>query len=639
MNPKLLVERLNYYTQKYDEGQPEITDQEWDELYWQLVELEQITGIIYPDSPTQKISYQVVSALPKVEHNHPMLSLNKTKNIDEIQKFCGQTPCVAMLKMDGLTCSLKYEKGQLVSAETRGNGLIGEDITHNAQIVSSIPKQIPYQGTMIIDGEIICDYDSFKQFANEYANPRNFAAGSIRLLDSNACAARHLTFVAWDLINGQFNTLTDKLQFLATQGFVIVPYDGVKLNKLDTQIEELRKLASKLQYPIDGLVFKKDNVVEYEAMGRTEHHFSGGLALKFYDETYETTLLDIEYTMGRTSVLTPVAIFEEIDTGDSRVNRASLHNLSIMETTLGSIPYTGQPIKVAKMNMIIPQIVEADINDEPKEKEIKKPTKCPYCGSPLQATSSDSGTRVLSCTNANCTGLLINRLDHFVGKKGLDIRGLSTATLGKLYEYGWVNTLSDIFHLDQYVNEWVQKPGFGMKSVTSILHAITECRTTELWTFISAIGIPLIGSTYAKTLAKKFETWSKFREAVDAHYKFHELEGFGAELTHVLWYFDYAEADAVAAELNIVNALTSSSVGDILKGLNFVITGSLQQFKNRDELKSKIEANGGKVAGAVSKNTSYLINNDFNSTSSKNATAKKFGIEIISEQEFLQKFF
>lgn len=364
------IKKLNGWTRLYDLGTPAVTDMEWDSLYFDVQEFENRTGIIFNDSPTTKISYEVKNELTKVKHGHPMLSLAKTKSIDEVKKFIGSKHCIAMAKMDGLTCSLKYENGVLVSAETRGNGEIGEDITHNALVIPSIPKHIPDKDRpYVIDGEIICDYISFDYFKNEYKNPRNFAAGSIRLLDSKECASRRLMFVAWDCITGNPAdvTLDAKLDRLYDFGFNIVPYFAIKtdsnFNDLEGGIEgvikNIKVQAQNANYPIDGVVFKYNNCDEYDAAGRTDHHFRGGLAYKFYDEEYKTNLLDIEWSMGRTEILTPVAIFEPINIDGSTVERCSLFNLSVLKEKLGK-PYVGQKIWICKRNMIIPYIERAE---------------------------------------------------------------------------------------------------------------------------------------------------------------------------------------------------------------------------------------------------------------------------------------
>ncbi len=649
---RFLVRYLNECTKAYDEGNPKITDEEWDNKYFELQELEKETGLILSNSPTQSISYEVVNTLSKVEHNHKMLSLEKTKSPDEVSSFIGSKNFLAMCKMDGLTCSLTYRNGELVSAETRGNGLIGEDILHNAKTLPSIPLKIPYTNELTIDGEIICTYTDFNKFSNEYKNPRNFAAGSIRLLDSKECATRKLTFVAWDIITPMYfddgieYRFDQKLNYLIPFGFTVVPYiaqNGNFVSNYETLIEEIQTTAKSKGYPIDGVVFKFNDCAYSRSLGETTHHFKNALAYKFYDETYPTYLLDIEWTMGRTGVLTPVAVFEPIDIDGSTVERASLHNIKIMEELLGD-PFEGQKIEVFKANMIIPQIYSAEKMSEdflhyPEVPFIDIPEVCPVCGGQvIQRINVDS--TFLVCTNPSCEGKLINRLDHFCGKKGLDMKGISKATLEKLIDWGWVEDFTSIFELSTHKDEWIKKPGFGVKSVEKALSAINTGANCELYQFIAALGIPLIGSTASKELTKRFKTWEEFIEAVESGFAFYTLPNFGSEMHNSIINFNYAEARLLADHyINFnVSEVTSTPNGESLIGKTFVITGKLTHFKNRDEIKARIESLGGKVTGSVSKNTHYLINNDINSTSSKNMTAKSFGIPILSESEFIQTF-
>ena len=638
-----LIECLNNHTYLYDKGCPIISDEEWDKMYFELDKLEKEYSIYFNDSPTQSISYEVVNSLEKVAHNHDMLSLEKTKALNEIKDFLGNVPYLAMCKMDGLTCSLKYENGYLVSAETRGNGKVGENILHNAKVIPSIPKQIPYIGTLVIDGEIICTKEDFKGFENEYANPRNFASGSIRLLDSNECSKRKLRFVAWDVIEGLEDSdfLTDKFVTLSDFGFTIVPY--YVYNDCEEEINKLTLEAEKLYYPIDGIVFKFDDVEYGRSLGQTSHHFKNALAFKFADDTVKSNLTGIDWTMGRTGVLTPVAEFNEIELEGSAVCRASLHNLSVLWDTLGEKPYFGQEVEVMKSNMIIPQIKSAvqyeDLDDTIKVEFFEIPSVCPICGEPtIQRTNLIS--TFLVCENPSCEGKLINRLDHFCGKKGLDIKGLSKATLEKLINWGWVSSYKDLFELKNHRAEWVKKPGFGAKSVDNILNAIESGRECELPAFIASLGIPLIGSTASKEIVKVFPDWNSFITAVETNYHFWDIPNFGFEMHSAITRFDYTEAKELYDNYLAVNTAQpqSSEVDSALNGLSLVITGKLNHFKNRDELKALIEARGGKVAGSISGKTSYLINNDVNSSSSKNVSAKKLGVPIISEDAFIEMF-
>ena len=645
MNPvdemRDLIEKLNHYTKLYDEGKSPISDKEWDDMYFHLKKLEEETGISLGNSPTIHIDYQVVNQLKKVKHNHPMLSLDKTKSEDEVVEFLADHDGIAMAKMDGLTCSLCYEDGLLISAETRGNGEIGEDILQNIVRVKGVPIEIPFKDKLVVDGEVICTYEDFKDFSSTYKNPRNFASGSIRLLDSRASSQRRLTFVAWDCITGldEYKNLSQKIIHLDSLGFIIVPFLVLPINnsdKINHAISLIKGMAKDFSYPIDGIVFKYNNCEYYQSLGATEHHFRGGLAFKFYDEEYETNLKDIEWSMGKTGILTPVAIYDDVDTDDSIINRASLHNLNIMNQLLGK-PYKGQKIWVCKQNEIIPQVVRSERLDIVLT-YIDIPAKCPVCGSDTYVKDD-----FLYCSNPNCDGKFINQLVHFCGKKGLDIKGLSEATLQKLVDWGWINNYQELFSLSNFRDEWIKKPGFGQKSVDKLLSTIEEVRYCELWQFISALSIPLIGSTYAKEIAKKCKDWFSFREYIEKNYDFTDWDRFGYEMNDSLHRFNYSQADDLAYKiLDIHNSLWIDPQGTTptikfseVNGKTFVITGAVHQFQNRDEVKTVIETHGGKVTTSVSKNTDYLINNDINSTSSKNIKAKQLGIPIITEEQLI----
>lgn len=638
-----LIEKLNYYTKKYDEGHPEISDQEWDDMYFKLVSLEGYSGIYNENSPTQKISYQAVNELNKVEHNHKMLSLDKTKDTDVVKSFIGEKDYLAMLKMDGLTCSLKYIGGKLVSAETRGNGLVGEDILHNALVVKSIPNKINYTEELIIDGEIICKYDDFKEFENEYANPRNFASGSIRLLDAAECEKRNLTFVAWEVIKGfedfDFKYLRQKINYLTLLGFTVV--DNCITKNIEEDIEMLKYFAQQHNYPIDGVVFKFDDIEYGKSLGETGHHFKNAIAYKFYDEEYETALLDIEWTMGRTGILTPVALLNPIDIEGTEVSRASLHNISIMEELLKFMPFKGQKVYVYKANMIIPQISRSEelfIDTIVDNFEyIHIPETCPVCGGNTVIVKENE-SKVLMCDNPQCEGKLINRIEHFFGKKGLDAKGISKATIEKLIDWGWVESITDVFKLNEHASEWKNKAGFGELSVNKILNVIETCKTTGFESIIAAIGIPLVGRSVARDLGKVFHGYEEFRSAIKSGFDFRTLGGFGPELHRAISNFDYEELDNIVENYLIIEKNNDIISVEKLKELTFCVTGKVHIWKNRDELSSFIESLGGKVTGSVTKNTNYLINNDVNSTSAKNNKAKELGVQIISEEEFKKIF-
>lgn len=633
---KELVEKLNYYTKLYDEGRPEISDKKWDDMYFELQKIERESGIYLEDSPTQRINFQVVNKLNKVEHNHPMLSLDKTKDINEIQKFIYYNDYIAMAKMDGLTCSLKYVNGKLVSAETRGNGFIGEDILHNALQVKNIPKRIDFKDELIVDGEIICTYENFKEFESEYKNPRNFASGSIRLLDSKESSMRRLSFIAWDCISGleEVEKLSTKLLKLNVLGFTVVPFMAGEYS-IDDTISTIQSIAQEAGYPIDGIVYKYDIISEYEAAGKTDHHFKGGLAYKFYDEEYETILRDVEWTMGRTGVLTPVALLEPINIDGSEVSRASLHNISIMDE-LG-IRYQDTKVMVYKANMIIPQISKALPYEGEIASLINIPAVCPICGEPT-IIKGENGVRVLYCSNPNCEGKLINRLDHFFGKNGLDAKGLSKATFEKLIDWGWIENIKDVFKLKEHKKEWEKMQGFGEKSVEKILQAIEDCKSCSLDAIISAAGIPLIGKTVGKDLSKRFGSYSEFRKAVESGFDFTSFGGYGWEMHKAISDFDYSELDYIVDNYLQIKENIKEDNELKLKNLTFCVTGKVHIWKNRDSLSAFIESLGGKVTGSVSKNTNYLINNDINSTSAKNKKAQELGIPILSEEDFKKIF-
>ena len=633
------IEKLNTWTKLYDEATPAVSDKEWDDLYFLIQAYEEDhPEDISENSPTQKIIYQVVDKLNKVEHNHPMLSLDKTKELKVIDSFVKGHDWIIMAKMDGLTCSLRYLNGRLVSAETRGDGLIGEDVTHNAMVIPSIPKIIDYKDELVVDGEIICTYKDFESFSKEYKNPRNFASGSIRLLDSKECRKRHLTFVAWDVIKGgKYKYLSNNLSELVTYGFTTVPMfisDEKDGDGLEDYINSIKKMSEIFSYPIDGVVFKYDVIEEYESAGRTDHHFKGGLAYKFYNETYETEVKDIEWTMGRTGQITPVLIYNDIDIDGTICDRASLHNISIMTQLMGDA-YPGQRVFIYKANQIIPQVKSAQQNNPNKIPLIQIPKVCPYCGGPTEIRENNE-SKILYCSNPNCSGKLINKLDHFCGKKGLDIKGISKATLEKLIDWEWVSCFRDIYRLQEHKKEWITKEGFGEKSVQNILDSIEKSRVNELWRIIAAAGIPNIGSTAAKQLANYFKTYAKFRSAIEDDFDFTELSDFGEVMANNLLDFDYTEIDDAVFYAISYNPIEEKQ--NQLEGIVFCVTGKLHNFKNRTELKNLIESLGGKVTDSVSSKTNYLINNDIDSTSSKNKTAKSLNIPIITEEEFASRF-
>lgn len=633
---KMQIAQLNMWTKAYDEGHPIVSDKKWDEAYFRLADLENKANIHLPNSPTQKVVYEVQTELKKVTHNHPMLSADKTKDWDKFVQYFGNKDVIGMLKLDGLTLSLRYIDGHLVSAETRGDGEIGEDVTMNATTIASIPKYIDYTDELIIDGEIICRYCDFAAFSDEYDNPRNFAVGSIRLLDPNKCKRRKLTFVAWHVVKGLTNNIVDNFNQLIKLGFTVTPWTS----SFDWDAKEyLIDCAKELSYPIDGLIGRFMDREYGDSLGATSHHSKAIYAFKFYDETVQARLNTIKWQVGRSGVLTPIACFDPIEIEGTTVERASLHNYSVMREILGPCAYVGEPLQIYKANKIIPQILPVDdewrydygyvvshcgvsANDEPEF--------CPCCEKPVYRRVSDSGVENYYCENPQCEGRLVERLEHFCSRKGLDIRGLSEQTLEKLVDWKWVASIKDLYNLSSRQGEWKNKLGFGEKSVDNILVAIENSKHTTLEKFISAIGIPLIGERVSKILAEKCENWETFRNLIEKDsFSFEEWDGFGYEMNRELKHFNYDEADELAKMFTFT--VVEKAGNDVLKGKTFVITGKLS--RKRDEIKAEIESLGGKVGSSISAKTDYLIANQPENTTKYNTALAK-GIPIITEEEY-----
>ncbi len=628
---KELTELLNKAADAYyNTGNTIMEDREYDSLLEELRSLEQETEFVMMASPTHKVGYEVKSELQKVTHNHPMLSLAKTKDWNEFIRYFGSKDVIGMLKMDGLTCSLRYINGELVSAETRGNGEVGEDILHNIKTVKTVPHKIPYKDELIVDGEIICTYQDFESFSTEYKNPRNFASGSIRLLDSNECAKRPLTFVAWNVIKGfdDENSFLQKLELIKRRGFTVVPWTS----SFDWDAKEfLVNKAKKLGYPIDGLVGRFDDVKYGESLGTTSHHSNAAYAFKFNDELTETTLRDVEWTLGRTATLTPTAIFDPVEIEGTEVSRASLHNVSIMKS-LGLTKNC--TIRVFKANQIIPQV---DSADKDGNTAIEIPTKCPVCNG-ATAIKQDNESEVLVCTNTDCAGKKLAQFTHFVSRKAMNIDGLSEKTLELLISHGFLHNYKGIYHLKDHRDKLILLDGLGEKSVDKLLDSIEKSRVVTLDRFITALGIPNIGSSAAKAISKQFSgDHYDFVQALSNGYDFSQIDDFG-EITnkslHDWWNSKDPMVELLPMEMNFIVEKTSSTTN--LNGKSFCITGSLTHYANRDALVKAIEDNGGKYVSGVSKKTDYLINNDTTSTSGKNKKAMELNIPILSEQDFLK---
>lgn len=656
---KLLVDKLNKYRDLYyNENTSKILDEEYDKLFDELKELENETGIIYSNSPTQSVGYEVKSKLKKVKHNHPMLSLDKTKDINDLIAFFGDKPGILMHKLDGLTVSLRYIDGELVSAETRGNGEIGEDITHNAKVFSNIPLYIDYKDELIVDGEAIIDYDTLEKINStlpdnkEYKNPRNLVSGSVRQLDSSIAAKRNIKFIAWKLIKGyDSNSFVKRLDWLSELGFEVVCYsllnnriydDSISYIHNVNVIEDLKMLAEKKDYPIDGLVASYDDIAYGESLGATGHHIRSQLAFKFYDETAETKILNVDWTMGKSGSLTPTAIFAPVELDGTIVERASLHNVNIFKSLN---LYCGDTVLVYKANQIIPQILENLDKFTTNKSELARfysPHICPCCGSPT-FIRKDNDSEVLYCSNDNCRGKLLGKLTHFVSKNAMNIDGLSESTLEKFINLGYLNSFIDIYKLNEHYNEIIKLEGFGKRSADKLMTAIENSKHTTLSRFLYALCIPLIGRSASKTISKYFNgDFEKFYETCCLPtFNFEQLEDFGYQMALSINNYIHDNAAYIRTLASIMTfeiPQISNSLSIDLTGKTFVITGSLNKFANREEAKEKIESLGGKVAGSVSKRTDYLINNDINSTSGKNKKAKELGVPIITEEELINMF-
>lgn len=627
---KELTELLNKASDSYyNTGDTIMEDHEFDTFLEELCSLEQETGFVMATSPTHKVGYEVKSELQKVTHNHPMLSLAKTKDWNEFIIYFGSKDVIGMLKMDGLTCSLRYVNGELVSAETRGNGEIGEDIFHNIKTVKTVPQKIPYKDELIVDGEIICTYEDFEPFSTEYKNPRNFASGSIRLLDSNECAKRPLTFVAWNVIKGfdNENSFLRKLVLIDELGFTVVPWTS----SFDWDAKEfLVNKAKKLGYPIDGLVGRFGDIKYGESLGATSHHSNAAYAFKFGDETYETVLRDVEWNTTRTGIIAPVAVFDEVDLDGALTTRATLHNLSIIEQLELGI---GDTITVYRSNMVIPKIDD----NLTRSNTLKIPTVCPCCGHPTEVKYTDN-SKVLMCTNPDCPAKKLARFTHFVSRKCMNIDGLSERTLELLISNNLIKNFRDIYHLKEHVGKLCTLDGMGKKSVENLLNSIEKSRDVKLENFIAALGIPNIGLSAAKAISKKFNGshYDFVIALANDNYDFSQIDDFG-EITnkslHDWWHSKDPMVELLPMEVNFIVENTGSNAS--LDGKSFCITGGLTHYTNRDALVKTIEDNGGKYVSSVSKKTDYLINNDKTSTSGKNKKAMDLNIPIISEEDFI----
>lgn len=636
---KKLIRLLNEASMAYYQQDKEImSDFEYDRLYDKLVKLEEQTGIVLSNSPTQRVGYQVLSSLKKVQHESKMLSLDKTKEIGALESFLGNNAGVLSYKMDGLTVVLTYREGKLVQAVTRGNGEIGEDITHNAKLFKNIPLKIAYTDNLIVRGEAVISFKDFQAIneemepENKFKNPRNLCSGAVRQLNSEISAKRNVNFIAFSLVGGgnNSNSKLERLKWLEGLGFQIVESVPVTNETIAAAVIKFQKKIPNNVYATDGLVLTFDDIAYSEGLGATAKFPRDSIAFKWQDEVAETTLLNIEWNTSRTGLINPVAVFEPVELEGTTVNRASLHNLSIVENFKLGI---GDKITVYKANMIIPQLAD----NLTQSNTFVVPKVCNVCNTPTVVTSLRDG-KALKCPNPNCKAQLVFSLSHFASRDAMNIEGFSEATVEKFVEMGFINDYADIYYLDRFRSEIISMEGFGEKSYNNLIDAIENSKQVELPNFIYSLGINNVGLSNARLLCKRFDyDLNKIMSATLE--QLNEIDGFGeVRAKSVYDYFNKEEnIDILNKILNMLRfkTINNQESDKKLEGKTFVITGDVYVYKNRKELQQHIEQLGGKATGSVSAKTDYLINNDVNSSSSKNKKAKELGVPIISEQEFI----
>ncbi len=627
----------------YNKNEELMSNYEYDALYDELVSLEKELNVTLPNSPTASVGYEAVSELVKVTHEYPMLSLDKTKEVEELVSWLGDREGVLSWKLDGLTTVLIYEGGILKQAVTRGNGQVGEDITHNARVFCNVPKNIEYKGKLTIRGESIIKYSDFNRINEEiadaeakYKNPRNLCSGTVRQLNSAICAKRNVHFIAFNLVDaGELNkldTFSKRFEWLSEQGFTVVEYHKVTKDTIMDTVEKFSANVIENDFPSDGLVLSFEDIAYGKSLGTTSKFPRDSIAFKWRDEVSETTFNEIFWSASRTGLINPVAVFEPVEIEGTTVSRASLHNVSILESyELGK----GDRITVFKANMIIPQLAD----NLTRSNTLKLPTHCPVCGGKA-VVKEENGVKVLMCDNQACPAKQIKQFAHFVSRDAMNIDGLSEATLEKFIQNGFISKLPDLFHLSDYEEEITALEGFGKKSYNKLIKAVDESRNVYLANFIYSLGIANIGLSNAKLLCRHYDYDLEKLSNADTD-ELIEIDGIGDLIAKAFVdYFNDEDKKQVVDELlNEVSFIQE----DILSkeemsfaGKTFVVTGSLNIYENRNAIKSEIERLGGKVSGSVSSKTDYLINNDINSNSAKNKKAKELGIPIITEKEYVK---
>ena len=639
---KELVKILNKAAKAYYQEDREIMDnREYDSLYDQLEKLEKETGITLADSPTVNVGYEAVDFLPKETHESPMLSLDKTKDRETLREFIGNHKTLLSWKMDGLTIVLTYENGELQKAVTRGNGTVGEVITNNARVFRNIPLKISYQGRLILRGEAVITYPDFERINNSiedadarYKNPRNLCSGSVRQLNNQITAERNVRFYAFSLVSASnvdmHNSREYQMEWLKDQGFEVVEYRIVTADTLDEAMDYFADAVEKNIFPSDGLVALYDDIAYGESLGSTTKFPRNAFAFKWADEIRETTLRSIEWSPSRTGLINPIAVFDPVELEGTTVSRASVHNVSILkELELG----IGDTLQVYKANMIIPQIAE----NLTRSRNLQIPDTCPACGSEAKIIKENE-VEALYCTNPDCAAKKIKAFTLFVSRDAMNIDGLSEATLEKFIARGFIHTFGDIFEISRYKNEIMEMEGFGQKSFDNLMESLENARKTTLAKVIYSLGIANIGLANAKVICRHFNNSLDAIRKADLE-EISAIDGIGPVIARNLVNYFHEEEnnqklDYLMQHLHIQQEEIKSQ--QIFAGMNFVITGSLNHFSNRNEAKNLIESLGGKVTGSVTGKTTYLINNDTASNSSKNKKARELGIPILSEEEFLK---
>ena len=638
-----LVELLNRARRAYEQDDTEImSNYEYDQLYDELLGLEKELNTTLASSPTVNVGYEVLSELPKERHESPMLSLDKTKEVGRLKEFLGDQKAVISWKLDGLTIVLTYRGGTLAKAVTRGNGEVGEVVTNNARVFQNLPLNIPYQGELVLRGEAVISYKDFEKINEEigdadakYKNPRNLCSGSVRQLNNEITAKRRVRFYAFTLVSAEGidfrNSRQYQMQWLREQGFDVVENHLVTGGTIDEEVAWFARHIEKNELPSDGLVLVYDDIAYGQSLGATAKFPRDSFAFKWADEIRETTLREIEWSPSRTGLINPVAVFEPVELEGTTVSRASVHNISIMEELeLG----VGDRITVYKANMIIPQIAENLTRSGVKD----IPEVCPVCGGATRI-AMENETKTLYCTNPKCQAKHVKSFTLFVSRDAMNIEGLSEATLEKFIANGYVKDLTDLFHLDRYAEEIKNMDGFGEKSYENLRNSINNARTTTLPRLVYSLGIPNIGIANAKVICRALGNDPERVMNASAE-ELNEIPGVGEVIAkaYVDYFADEEHRDVYRRLLEEVDIPKEEETADgqKLAGVNFVITGSVEHFANRAEVKEEIEKRGGKVTGSVTSKTNYLINNDVNSTSSKNRKARELGIPIISEEEFLK---